>query len=1155
MEVTLCEYTAPQVARNASDEPASACGGVSSFGYSGTIAHAVLAFGSGGDREALAFGRDPDPSEALAFGARGAEAAGGGVLGRCSQIDAQPLASASQLRAPLVYRRRAFPWQSPATNHAGKEVGFDAISHSKPQFNADTLNPDMPLVEAGLTSNLAVRLSAELRIRLNANLSPIIAFDYPTTRLLHGHVQALLDVVPDELNGLSELSNCVEGFLRERPDESRNKHDEHSNEDDVQDDTPLEEQIERDAIGLDIGVSIERPLKRGTPATDPQAVLLTGVTGFVGIFLLDQLLQQTHAHIYCLVRAGDEVAAKLRVQDNLMLYDLTSLPLERTTMVVGDLTHFQLGLSDKMYDYLSHKIDAIWHNGVHNDHALDYQRLRGANVKSTAEVLKMAAAGKAKAVHFVSTFATIMRAKAAQTHRTAENDGLPTAAQIADPVLRAASLVSGYSLTKWVSERLVWRAAELGMHVVCHRLGRVYASRRSGAANANDLITRLLVGCVRSGCIPMVEVQGGEPEPGSPVDDVAAAMVALGSDAHRRASYGHTYHTFAFTSPDFNGTLLKLCACEYGLAQVDADLFLEYLQNDHGSALRNLAHEVDASQNNAHLFPKLSNILTSSTLANLGRRLDSRVSDAHAQRQLAFLRRKHILPARDGTLKDPRVAERTRELVAASAKKLASKLGADPEHNDVGTIAQGGPEHGAPLVQGAPAKNYVLQPITPVTKNRIVPEKVVSEGEGIYVVHADGIRYIDACSSLFNLNLGYSNNAVKDAITKQLGKLCFSTAGNFRMSVPLLVCAEKIVKLLEPQGFGRVFFTSGGSDSIEVAIKASRHIWAVRGYLKKTKVCSFEGCFHGLHFGGHSLKGGEYVLYGPFLPGFFQVSMPDFFRMRDVQEGVRQSLEVIKQTLLEEDPSTIAAFFMEPISWSCAQCPPPAFWQGLTAMCKEFDILMVADEVVTGFCRTGPWFHSHVCGADPDLICSAKGITGGMFPFGATILKAKFDSDFSDVPIITGLTNGGNPVGCAAAIATIDEMAKHNISANVQDRGAELKAKLRSVQREEPWIGDVRGTGLLVLVELVMDDGTNAPMEPSLQKMILDNINNVQHMRLRGQVGLEHNCIMLLPPLIVTSAEIDVIVDRVASALLAVRTQTKTRAEDRYWDSASTAGY
>jgi adenosylmethionine-8-amino-7-oxononanoate aminotransferase len=255
-------------------------------------------------------------------------------------------------------------------------------------------------------------------------------------------------------------------------------------------------------------------------------------------------------------------------------------------------------------------------------------------------------------------------------------------------------------------------------------------------------------------------------------------------------------------------------------------------------------------------------------------------------------------------------------------------------------------------------------------------------------------------------------------------------------------------------------------------------------------------------------------------------------------EFVDASLHAIEEEILREDPTTIAAFFFEPISWRIASCPPVAFWRGLTNICKKHSILLVADEIVTGFCRTGAWFRSQTCGADPDIICLAKAITGAMFPCGAVVLKAELDHDFADIPLVTGYTNGGNPVGCAAAIATIDEMSRMDICANVCARGSELMAKLREVQRREPMIGDVRGEGLMIFLELVKGDGSKSPIEKSMQEEILVELQFKQHVKVRGFMGLERNVVLVCPPLIITSEEVDEVVLRLSTGIASVRART-----------------
>ena len=564
-------------------------GGVSSFGYQGTIVHAVLRHTAGDI--------------------------------------AAPL-------APLVYKRRSFPWRDPnAAESAMDFSGGNFEVRKDTKADGEPLPPvvaDVPLMEAGFTSIMAARLASELQTRLRTAISPVVLFQYPTPRLLESHLQEVASEMADELNGVDQFT----GFLTTFRESARARFE----AGDEEDDRPLEEQFDTDLRELDIG-----PIPADTPSTilaEPRIILLTGCTGWLGSFVLAELLQQTKATVYCLVRAASPLEGRRRIESGLAKLGLLSLPLHRIVVFTGSLERDHLGLSMNDYNLLAHSVDAIWHNGARVDHVVSYAKLRASNVSGTAEVLKLAVDGKIKAVHFVSTYASLFCSTAAGAGLITEDSPLPGNDAMgtgSDP-----ALVNGYSQSKWIAELLVLQASAHGLPVTIHRPGRVLSSHLTGACNTDDLMTRLIVGCVQLGSLP--NMKGGGGEYGAPVDAVAAAIVALGLEAHRSSSFGGTYHVFDREPTSYIAVFLAL-GIDYELSILEADAWLSALKDDAHNVARPLLHELEEmDKKDGTKVPLFDNSGTIAALAKLSRQLGPSLDYAHACRQLEFLRRVQMLP-------------------------------------------------------------------------------------------------------------------------------------------------------------------------------------------------------------------------------------------------------------------------------------------------------------------------------------------------------------------------------------------------------------------------------------------------------------------------------------------------------------------------------
>ena len=374
-------------------------------------------------------------------------------------------------------------------------------------------------------------------------------------------------------------------------------------------------------------------------ATEPQGVLLTGCTGFLGIFLLAELLKKTTATIYVLVRAEDYMDGMRRVEQNAAQYGL-SLALGRCVIVLGSLAKASLGIEPSIYKMLSHQVDAIWHCGARNDHVMSYAKLHASNVYGTVEVLRFSVKCKLKPVNFISSIAVCLGASPETAELFSEASILPSAAQMLDPRLAGVGNLSGYAQSKWVADNLCLLAAARGLPVTIHRPARILGSTLTGACNPNDLHVRLAVGAVQLGSLPSGV---GGVEYGAAVDHVAAAIVVLGLNAQTKGEYGSVFHVWE-RRPISAKAFCSVLAVDYGLNVIQHDAWLEELTHAASSnALGPLIHEVSGAAS-VDFVPSFDNVATTSVCARLGCKMGPSLDYRHVRRQLTFLRSLGMLP-------------------------------------------------------------------------------------------------------------------------------------------------------------------------------------------------------------------------------------------------------------------------------------------------------------------------------------------------------------------------------------------------------------------------------------------------------------------------------------------------------------------------------
>lgn len=409
------------------------------------------------------------------------------------------------------------------------------------------------------------------------------------------------------------------------------------------------------------------------------------------------------------------------------------------------------------------------------------------------------------------------------------------------------------------------------------------------------------------------------------------------------------------------------------------------------------------------------------------------------------------------------------------------------------------------------SKKYNLQSWS---KQRNLNPIPVEKGDGIYFWDTDGRRYTDMSSQLVNMNLGFGNKAIGDAIKAQVDKFCFASP-SYAVE-PRAKLAEKLVSLM-PDNMGKVFFTNAGADANENAVKMARM------YTGRNKVFSRYRSYHGSSFGAGNLTGEPRRFpLEPGVPGFVKFFDPYIYR-----EAVRFDSEAaatkfyltkLEEQINYENPSSIAAIVMETVTGSNGVIiPPEGYMPGVRALCDKYGILMICDEVMTGFCRTGKMFAFEHFGVKPDIVSFAKGVTCGYVPLGGCVVSKDIAEYFDDHLLSCGLTYSGHPLACAAGLASVQYYDDAHILENVEKSGAYLKESLLAMKEKHPSVGDVRAIGLFSAVELVKDKETREPLVPYGRdpEGVMGGI--LKKLSAQGFMTYTHeNCILVCPPLIIT---------------------------------------
>jgi L-2,4-diaminobutyrate transaminase len=437
--------------------------------------------------------------------------------------------------------------------------------------------------------------------------------------------------------------------------------------------------------------------------------------------------------------------------------------------------------------------------------------------------------------------------------------------------------------------------------------------------------------------------------------------------------------------------------------------------------------------------------------------------------------------------------------------------------------------------------SHVIHGFSPLRRQAQSPVVVIDGGAGVFLRDTTGRRFLDAASGLWCANIGYGRSELVTAAATQMSKVSYShTFSNFS-NEPMIRLTERILAHA-PANMSRIMFAASGSEANDTQIKIVRRYNNIRGKPAKKKIIARNASYHGSTLGAASLSGLPMVhrTFDLPLPGILHTLAADYRRrpadISTPEQFSRHLADELERLILSENPDTVAAFIAEPITAaSGVLVPPGGYFPEIQRVLRKYDVLLIADEVVTGFGRTGSWFASPGLQAEPDLMTIAKGLTSGYFPMsGCIVSKGVSDLLYSEIDadgmFAHGFTFSGHPVGAAVALANIDVLEREGLPENARSVGDYLIARLREELTSQELVADIRGKGLLIGIECEADREMGKPFEdPTSVASLLNKACFDQGLLVRGAHG--RVLAALAPPLILTRPEADEIVSRLKSAL------------------------
>ena len=412
--------------------------------------------------------------------------------------------------------------------------------------------------------------------------------------------------------------------------------------------------------------------------------------------------------------------------------------------------------------------------------------------------------------------------------------------------------------------------------------------------------------------------------------------------------------------------------------------------------------------------------------------------------------------------------------------------------------------------------------------------QLVQKAKGVWVEDVDNKQWFDTLSSMWLVNIGHGRQEIAEAVYEQMTSVAYSPGGTV---APATAELAGRVASLAPDKESRVYFVSGGSEAVESALKMAKNYQRNVGESTRWKVISRRGSYHGATHACMSLGGGGISAptnFGPLMPGNIHIEQPDGYRGRCCSSSGGCTLECardLERAILHEGPSTVAAFIGEPISAAAGiHIPHPEYWATIREICDKYGVVMICDEVINAFGRTGKMFATEHWGVKPDITTVAKALTSGYLPIGAAIvtneIADRFGSD--EDHFRQALTFGGHPVSAAAALKNIDIIESENLVEHTSSVGKYLNDHLHNLMDQYQFIGDVRGIGLMQTIEFVKDRVTKESFDKSI------GLGDKLTEKFRNQgllLEASETMVSFTPPLCITNSEVDEIIQVVSSSL------------------------
>ncbi len=426
----------------------------------------------------------------------------------------------------------------------------------------------------------------------------------------------------------------------------------------------------------------------------------------------------------------------------------------------------------------------------------------------------------------------------------------------------------------------------------------------------------------------------------------------------------------------------------------------------------------------------------------------------------------------------------------------------------------------------------------PFTDHRELGEKgtrIITRADGVYIWDSEGRKILDGMAGLWCVNLGYGRQELIDAATRQLQELPYYNSF-FQCTHPPAVELAQLLGELSPEGFNHSFFTGSGSEANDTQVRLVRRYWDLAGQPSKMTIIARKNAYHGSTVAGASL-GGMSAMHKQLVmpvPGIVHIEQPYHFDLggglSPAEFGVQQA-RLLEQKINELGAENVGAFIAEPVQGAGGVIiPPETYWPEIQRICRQYDVLLIADEVITGFGRLGQWFASTHYGIEPDLITFAKGVTSGYLPLGGTLVSGRVaelviaeGGEFAH-----GFTYSGHPAACAVAVANIRILRDEGIIDRVREELAPYFSQQWASLASHPLVGEARSIGLVGAVEIVADKGTRERFHKDLGAGTVCRDACIENGLVMRAVG---DTMIVSPPLVITHEQVDELVEKAWKAL------------------------